>query len=131
MRMSGYPSKIRSLSWSADGDYLVASGADTVTSWSFSGKGPSGRPPLEFGYVFNGIVTQVAAHPAARVAAGGYDDGTVMIGAIETGDALIARKAGGGAVSALEWLPDGMTLIAGTERGLVSVIGYRPDLALA
>ena len=40
MRMSGYPKKIRALSWTADGKFLAASGADTVTSWSFAGKGP-------------------------------------------------------------------------------------------
>lgn len=122
MRMSGYPAKIRSLSWTADSAFIVASGADTVTSWPCAEGGPAGRPPLEFGYVFNGVVTRVAAHPSARRAGAGYDEGTVLVGEIETGEAIIARPPGGGAVTALSWLPDGNALIAGTERGSVALM---------
>jgi len=122
MRMSGYPSKIRALSWTADAAYLVAGGADTVTSWYCAEGGPAGRAPLEFGYVFNGTVTAVAAHPTDRRAAGGYNEGTVLIGELETGDAIIARPPGGGAVTTLSWSEDGASLIAGTERGAVALI---------
>ncbi len=122
MRMSGYPSKIRSLAWTADGQYIAASGADTVTSWDCSGKGPSGKPPLEFGYVYDGVVRQVAAHPVERVIAGGYSDGTVLIGTIEQETAMIARPSSGHAVTALAWTPDGATLVAADESGAVAVM---------
>jgi len=122
MRMSGYPGKIRSMSWTADSAFLSASGADTVTSWSFTDGGPQGKPPLELGYVFNGTVTNVAAHPLRRTVAGGYNDGTVLIGDIVKGDALIAKPAGGGAVTCQAWAPDGRCLVAGTEDGLFAVM---------
>ena len=122
MKMSGYPSKIRALSWTPDSAYLAASGAGTVTSWCCAGDGPSGKAPQEFGYVYEGTVTRVAARPAGHVVAGGYDDGTVMIGDIDGGGAIIARAGDGGAITALSWSPDGGTLLAGGADGAVAVI---------
>lgn len=122
MKMSGYANKIRALSWTPDSAYLAASGAGTVTSWCCAGDGPSGKAPREFGYVYNGTVTHVAARPAGHVVAGGYDDGTVMIGGIDGGDAIIARAGDGGAITALSWSPDGGTLLAGGVGGAVAVI---------
>ena len=48
MRMTGYPAKTRSVSWSADGKWLATSGADAAIIWPFVTKdGPMGKPPLE------------------------------------------------------------------------------------
>ncbi len=125
LKMSGYPAKIRSLSWTRDGAYLACSGADTVTSWCFEGDGPMGSAPSEFGYVFSSTVSQVAAHPHDQIVAAGYDNGTVLVGSIATGDALIARPAGGGRVTALAWAPTGETLLAATESGLFSMMRFK------
>lgn len=121
-RMSGYPSKIRSIGWTASASYICASGANTVTSWHCDDDGPGGKPVLELGYVFNGTVMQVAPHPTEERVAAGYDDGTVLIGDIVNGDALIAKPSGGGAVSCLEWAPDGKSLAVGTREGTFAVI---------
>jgi WD40 repeat protein len=129
LRMSGYPSKIRCISWTADGYYIAASGADTVTSWDCRGKGPTGKPPLEFGYVYNGVVMQVAAHPSDLVVAGGYSDGTVLIGNIEQESAMIARAGAGSAIAGLAWAPDGRTLVASDEAGTVAVIHVKDAIA--
>ena len=122
LRMSGYALKPRSMSWTADSTFLVVSGADTVTSWACSGDGPAGKPPLEFGYVFDGVVTNVRAHPARRLVAAGFSDGTILIGDILKGDALIAKGKGGGAVTALDWSADGRTIAAGTENGQLPIM---------
>ena len=46
MRMSGYPGRVRSMSWSAGGKGLATSGADTVIIWPFNSKdGPMGKEP--------------------------------------------------------------------------------------
>src|SRR5256885_4694279 len=43
MRMSGYPGRVRSMSWTAGGKGLATSGADTVIVWPFASKdGPMG-----------------------------------------------------------------------------------------
>lgn len=126
-RMSGYPSKIRALAWTTDSDYVAAAGADTVTSWYCGGDGPAGKPPLEFGYAFDGIVTQVAAHPKSpRHVAAGYDDGSIMIGEILTGESLIAKGKGDGPVTSLAWSPDGRILAAGTESGALARMTLSP-----
>ncbi|CCQ74207.1 WD40 repeat domain-containing protein [Magnetospira sp. QH-2] len=117
MKMSGYPAKIRSLDWTHDGRFLAAAGADVLTSWSFDGSGPSGRPPLELGYVFNAVVSSVAVHPHLPLVIGGYDSGTVLIGDIERGDALIARPTGQGSITATCWGGDTHTAICGTADG--------------
>ncbi len=49
MRMSGYPAKTRSFSWSHDGMWLATSGADAVIIWPFQGDGPMGKAPRECG----------------------------------------------------------------------------------
>jgi len=126
IKMSGYPTKIRSMSWTADARYLIVSGADTVTSWNFEGSGPSGKPPLEFGYVFNGVVTQVAAHPQHGIVAAGYNNGTVLIGSVEHSNAWIARPPGGGAVATLCWHPGGEQVLAGSESGALSLMSLEP-----
>ena len=46
MRMSGYSARVRSLSWTADGDFLATSGSEQLILWPFDGKdGPMGRQP--------------------------------------------------------------------------------------
>ncbi len=65
MRMSGYPAKVKSLSWSAKGKWLASSGAPAAIVWPFQGKdGPMGKAPLELGTRGNTMVTCVACHPS-------------------------------------------------------------------
>ena len=46
MRMTGYPGRVKSMSWSADGKFLATSGADAVIMWPFASKdGPMGKEP--------------------------------------------------------------------------------------
>ena len=50
MRMTGYPGKTRSMSWSHDGAWLATSGADGAVVWPFKDKdGPMGKAPREGG----------------------------------------------------------------------------------
>ena len=46
MRMSGYSARVRSLAWTADGEFLATSGSEQLILWPFDGKdGPMGRQP--------------------------------------------------------------------------------------
>ena len=123
MRMTGYPAKPRSLSWSAKGRFLASSGANAAILWPFHFKdGPMGRQPLQLG-AREAPVTRVACHPKEETVAVGYRDGMVL--AVRFGDAeeaLLRRPGGGGPVSALAWNGRGSQLAFGTEEGAAGIV---------
>ena len=125
MRMTGYPSKTRSFSWSHDGKWLATSGAEACIVWPFDSKdGPMGKGPRECG-VRAARVTRVAFHPRALVLAAGYDDGWVLLTRLSDGSELLVRQTGdvkGGAISALAWNEDGRKLVFGAEDGAAGVL---------
>jgi WD40 repeat protein len=125
MRMQGYPAKVKSLSWSADARWLYTSSQPVFTAWPFAGKGPEGKPPLQFGDEGAGLITVVAAHPAAEFVVGGYDSGELQLGDIKTRRSAVLKMADGSAVSCLAWSPDGFTLAAGNDNGDLLVIDLR------
>ncbi|MDX7949714.1 WD40 repeat domain-containing protein [Lichenihabitans sp. Uapishka_5] len=124
MRMSGYPAKPRSLSWTRDGDWLATSGAEACVVWPFEGKtGPMGKQPRECG-VRPAKVTQVACHPKAMVLAIGYEDGFVLLCRLSDASELPVRldDPSGGAVSALAWDHKGEHLLFGTRGGRAGLL---------
>ncbi len=117
MRMTGYPGKTRSLSWSHDGAWLATSGADAAIVWPFKDKdGPMGKAPRECG-VREARVTKIAFHPRALVVAIGYADGLVLLCRLADAAEILVRPPGGGPVSALSWNATGARLIFGLESG--------------
>lgn len=119
MRMSGYPSKVKSLSWSADGFWLATSGADSCVIWPFRDKdGPMKKAPRECA-ARNAKVSQVAFHPKVLLVAVGYEDGWVMLcRLVDNGEMLVHRPdAERNAISALAWSADGNRLLFGTAGG--------------
>ncbi|CAN1536591.1 Anaphase-promoting complex subunit 4, WD40 domain containing protein [Rhabdaerophilaceae bacterium] len=122
MRMSGYPGKIRSLSWSHDGMWLATSGADAAIVWPFAKDGPMGKAPRECG-TRPARVTQVAFHPKALVLATGYADGWVLLIRLTDAQELLVRAGGDGTpITALGWNADGRRLIFGAESGAIGVL---------
>lgn len=125
MRMQGYPAKVRSLSWTADARYLYTSSQPVFTAWPFAGKGPEGKPPLQFGDEGAGLMTVVAAHPTAEFVAGGYDSGELQLGDIRTKRSVVLKMADGSAITCLAWSPDGFRLAVGNDRGDLLTIDLR------
>lgn len=122
MRMSGYPAKTRSMSWSHDGGWLATSGAEAAIIWPFSGTGPMGKAPRECG-VRPQRVSSVAFHPKALVLAIGYDDGLVMLVRLtDASELLVRRPEKGGAITALAWDALGNHLAFGTDEGIAGVL---------
>jgi WD40 repeat protein len=125
MRMQGYPAKVKSLSWTADARFLYTSSQPVFTAWPFAGKGPEGKPPLQFGDEGAGLMTVVAAHPAAEFVAGGYDSGELQLGDIRTRRSVVLKMADGAAITCLAWSPDGFKLAVGNDRGDLLTIDLR------
>jgi WD40 repeat protein len=124
MRMSGYPSKTRSFSWSHDGHWLATSGADAAIIWPFKDKeGPMGKAPRECG-VRHSKVSAVAFHPRALVVAIGYEDSCILLCRLTDGAELLVRPATkeGGKVTSMGWNRTGNRMIFGTEEGAAGVL---------
>jgi WD40 repeat protein len=124
MRMSGYPAKTRSLSWSFDGHWLATSGADAAIIWPFKDKeGPINKAPLECG-VRRAKVTCVAFHPKSLVVAQGYEDGLLLLCRIPDGAEILVRAApeGGRAIGALAWGDTGRRLLFGAADGAAGLL---------
>jgi len=124
LRMTGYPAKPRSFSWSPKGRYLATSGADAAILWPFYPKdGPQGTQPLQLG-AREALVSKVCCHPKDEVVAIGYRDGAVAIGPFDEGEGQLLRPPGEGPVSALSWDAPGRRLAYGTEEGAAGVIDF-------
>src|ERR1700761_6473993 len=120
MRMSGYPGRVRSMSWSAGGKGLATSGADTVIVWPFTSKdGPMGKEPAMLAPL-QARVSVVACHPKQDIMAVGYSNGTVLMVRLEDGAEILVRRRQGqdeAAVSALAWNAKGTQLAFAVENG--------------
>ena len=125
MRMQGYPAKVKSLSWSADARWLYTASQPVFTAWPFAGKGPEGKPPLQFGEEGAGLMTVVAAHPGAEFVAGGYDSGELQLGDIRHRRSAVLKLSDGSPITCLAWSPDGWQLAAGNEAGALLVLDLR------
>jgi WD40 repeat protein len=117
MRMTGYPGRVRSMSWSAGGKALATSGADSVIMWPFASKdGPMGKEPAMFAPL-QARVSMVACHPKQDILAVGYSDGTILMVRMTDGAEILVRRNGTAAVTALAWNPKGTLLAFAAEDG--------------
>ena len=122
MRMSGYGARVRSLAWTAGGNWLATSGSTQLILWPFQGKdGPMGKAPRILAPAA-AQVEVVACHPAQEMVAVGYADGLVLLVRVEDGAEVLARAPGEGPVAALAWGAAGNLLAFGTEAGEAGVI---------
>ena len=122
MRMSGYPSKTQSMSFTRSGRWLASSGADTVVLWPFFGGGPMGKAPTELAGGDNILCTMVACHPHGEMVSAGFADGLVVLADIASSRILPLAPPGHGSVTALAWNADGTRLAFGTETGFAALL---------
>jgi WD40 repeat protein len=124
MRMSGYPMRVRSMSFSHDGKHLATSGAESIILWPFGTKdGPMGKDPVMLAPAREGSrVTCVACHPEKEAIVVGYSDGMVMMVRMNDGAEILVRGPEGGEVTALAWHANGVSLAYGTDEGKAGVL---------
>ena len=123
MRMSGYPTKVKSVSWSPKGKWLATSGAPAAIVWPFSSKdGPMGKAPLELGTRADILVTAVAFHPVEEVLAIGFIDGMILGVRLADSKEALLRRPGKGAITSMCWSGNGRQVAFASEAGDCGVI---------
>jgi WD40 repeat protein len=124
MRMSGYPARVRSLSFTADEEWLATSGAQEVILWPFRTRdGPMGKEPFMLAPGPKDTrVSAVACHPKQELLAVGYSDGMVILVRLADAAEVLVSRPAGVPVSALAWRGDGKMLAFGTEAGKAGLL---------
>jgi Anaphase-promoting complex subunit 4 WD40 domain len=123
MRMAGYPTKTRSMAWSAKAKWLATSGAPSVVCWPFFHKdGPMGKGPVEFSGSSGALVTAVACHPKQEILAAGHEDGSVLLFRMDDAADILVANPNGAAVSSLAFSQDGTQLGFIRENGSVGLL---------
>jgi WD40 repeat protein len=120
LMMSGYPAKVRELSWDASSRYLATGGGPTPCVWDCSGKGPAGTEPVQLEGHAERVSALAYQHAGSLLASGGAD---AMLGlwlpAKQSEPLSLENLAA--PLTTLAWSPDDRRLAAGTEEGTVSV----------
>ncbi len=125
MRMTGYPARVKSFNFSADGKWLATSGSSEVILWPFASKeGPMGKQPSMIAPSSTARVSSVACHPKDPVVAVGYEDGMVLMARISDGAEILLRAPDGSPVTATGWRADGGAVAFGTANGSAGIVTF-------
>jgi WD40 repeat protein len=120
LEMTGYPQKVRELSWDVSSTYLATGGGDLVTVWNCTGKGPAGSTPIS-----------LAFHEAALSVLAFQNRGPLLASACSGG--MLAFWFPGGpkrvlshtkldvGISQLAWAPNDARIAVGGEAGYLGV----------
>lgn len=128
MQMAGYRVKVRQLVFTANARWLLSDAADCFVAWDFSGKGPEGQPPLEFGFGDGATMTGIAVHPDAPFLLGGYENGAIRLGDLEGKRELTLRQPSETAkpIRNLAFSSDGWHAAGGGEDGVLAMFSLKP-----
>ena len=108
MRMGGYPTKVKAVSFVGGGRAMVTSGASGAVVWPFGGaNGPMGKEAAEVGYQEGAIVTLAASAPAGYRIVAGLDDGRVWTAELTDTPVAMLKAEKGAAITALAVSADG------------------------
>lgn len=120
LEMSGYPTKVRAVTWDPSSRWLATGAAADVIVWDFSGAGPAGTRPVTLSRHRQPVV-ELAFRDDAVLASGGADGLIVCWAVRKTGGAVVGLAEESGGVSRLAWQPDGRSLAAGYQSGVIAL----------
>ena len=122
LEMSGYPTKVRELSWDAASRYLATGGGQEVTVWDCSGRGPAGTNPITLSGHQDFLSVVRFQHRGKLLASGGAD-GLVYIWQLQGSRRSVAvhEAALTAGVTSLVWAPNDQYIAVGDESGGVRV----------
>lgn len=122
LEMSGYPRKVRELSWSADSRLLATGGGPAITVWDFSGKGPAGAKPLVLAGHSEDLVGIAFQHQGQFLASACQDGGTLIWHPGKLSEPLAGGFRVDDPTTGLAWSPDDRLLAVGYSSGRIVVL---------
>jgi WD40 repeat protein len=125
MQMGGYPAKVKSIGFLANGAIMATSGANGAVIWPFTGaNGPMGKQATEVAHDVGSLTTRVAcAGGNLPLLAIGRDDGRVaVLNLAVTRSEKVRAEPTGAPVTALALSQDGRRVAFGDEAGAAGVI---------
>lgn len=136
LEMTGFPSKVATLTWDASSRFLASGGANDVTVWDHSGRGPQGRRPGVLA-AHDKLVTALAYQRRGGLLASGARDGLAALwrpadgferrgGAARRTLTPLALLRDGEPVVALAWTVDDRDLLVARADGTVASWGVTP-----
>ena len=122
LQMTGYPTKVRELSWDATNRYLATGGGQEVTVWDCSGRGPAGTKPITLSGHQDFLSVVRFQHRGKLLASGGAD-GLVYVWQLRGRISSLAvhEAALTAGVTNLVWSPNDQYIAVGDESGGVRV----------
>lgn len=121
LQMWGFPTKVRELAWDVSGKYLATGGGPTVAVWNCAGRGPEGRKPILLD-AHEEVLTALAFHPGMTLLASADEAGHLALWQPDVSNEPLDHLVVDGAISVLQWSPDGRSLIVATETGSIARI---------
>jgi WD40 repeat protein len=121
LQMSGYPSKIRTLDWEAESQYLATGGSDTVILWDCSGKGPADTKPLML-KSHEHLISALDFQNRGPALASGCDGGRLTLWYPGNTKKPLASADLPEGISQLTWGPTDSRLLVGGAEGLVKLL---------
>ncbi len=116
LQMSGYPTKVRELSWDATGRWLATGGGEACCVWDFAGAGPAGTTPVQLeGH--NQYISCLAFQHQGTLLASGGEDGLVALWQPSKGPASHALAKHAAPITQLAWSAEDHRLAVGTAQG--------------
>ena len=126
LQMTGYPTKVRELSWDTTSRYLATGGGQDVTVWDCSGPGPEGTKPITLTGHQN-FLSDVRFQHSGKLLASGCADGLVFVWQLRGSltSRVIHETAMTAGITNLVWSPNDQYIAVGDELGGVSVFSMR------
>ncbi len=120
LQMSGYPTKVKHLAWSADSVYLASNCDKMIVIWNVSGKGPAGTKPIQLNRHLS-KVTQLCYQKSNNLLLSGGEDGLVVLWQPSKTIQPLYVGMAQGEVSLLRWAADDSKALIGTAQGDIAV----------
>lgn len=120
LQMSGYPTKVQTLSWSADSHWLATGGAVDITVWDCR-RNPAGTRPIQL-RAHERLLTHLAWQRRGPLLASASDDGRLAVWKPTQRRQALAGIRMNAAITRIAWAPGDDRFAAGTASGTVFVV---------